>query len=127
MKPVRKRSGREPTIALINIVFLLLVFFIVAGTLAPPLESKLHLVKTDALEGAPPPDALVLYPDGKIRWRGEEADPAAHVAGLPEAERAVLRIVPDRDARAEDLVALGRALLAAGAGRVVIVTERGLQ
>jgi len=124
---MRKPAEREPTIALINIVFLLLIFFLVAGTLAPPLESALRLVRTEALEGSPPPDALVLHPDGKITWHGEEVDPVAHVEGLAEDARGVLRIVPDREAPAERLVALGRDLRAAGAGRVVIVTERGLK
>ncbi len=34
MRRARTASKREPTIALINIVFLMLVFFMVAGTLA---------------------------------------------------------------------------------------------
>ena len=47
-KPKRQK---EPTIALINIVFLMLVFFMVAGTLAQPLSRDLELVKTSDLEG----------------------------------------------------------------------------
>lgn len=38
MRAHRQKSEREPTIALINIVFLMLVFFMVAGTLAAPLD-----------------------------------------------------------------------------------------
>ena len=50
----------EPAIALINIVFLMLIFFLIAGTLAPPLDKDLTLVRTAGLEGREPPDALVL-------------------------------------------------------------------
>ncbi|TCM84527.1 biopolymer transporter ExbD [Rhodovulum steppense] len=126
MRRRAKRAEREPAIALINVVFLLLVFFLVAGSLARPLDADLRLVRTADLQGAAPPDALVLHPDGRVTRDGAETDPAAHVATLDEAGRAVLRVVPDREAAAGDLVALGRALHAAGAGRVVIVTERGL-
>ena len=34
-----KVNRREPTIALINVVFLMLVFFMVAGTIAPRLTA----------------------------------------------------------------------------------------
>ncbi|HBR39356.1 MAG TPA: biopolymer transporter ExbD, partial [Sulfitobacter pontiacus] len=37
----KSKPQREPTIALINIVFLMLVFFMVAGTLAQPLDPDL--------------------------------------------------------------------------------------
>ncbi|GAA0310262.1 biopolymer transporter ExbD [Rhodovulum strictum] len=126
MKRLPKRAGREPAIALINVVFLLLVFFLVAGSLARPLDADLRLVRVADLDGTPPPDALVLHPDGRVTRDGADTDPAAHVATLDEGARAVLRVLPDRAAAAADLVALGRALRAAGAERVVIVTERGL-
>ena len=45
MRARRPKTEREPTIALINIVFLMLIFFLVAGTLAQPLDSALKLVR----------------------------------------------------------------------------------
>ncbi|WP_147112499.1 biopolymer transporter ExbD [Tateyamaria sp. syn59] len=123
-----RRQTREPTIALINIVFLMLVFFMVAGTLAPPLERDLSLVRTDDLEGRAPPDALVIRADGEMLYRGTaQVDVAAYVEGLDPEAREEVRIVPDRDLPAADLVTLGRELRRAGAGRVIIVTERALQ
>ncbi|MEM6618246.1 MAG: biopolymer transporter ExbD [Pseudomonadota bacterium] len=115
----RRGSGREPTIALINIVFLMLVFFMVAGTLARPIDPSLTLVETSKLDQAPPPDALVLHADGRLTFRGEE------VTGAPEGTE-IARVVPDRDAAAADLVALARRLVEEGAEKVVIVTEQGL-
>jgi biopolymer transport protein ExbD len=121
------RSRREPTIALINIVFLMLIFFMAAATLAPPLESDLKLVRTEDLEGRAPPDALVVHADGRLVYRGLlQTDAAAYVAALPEEARATLRLVPDAALPAADLLRLGEALRRAGAGRVVMVTERGL-
>lgn len=122
------QSEREPTIALINIVFLMLVFFMIAGTLAPPLDREIRLVRTADLEGVAPPDTLVVHKDGRLSFRGEDvSDAAAHISALPEEARAVLRVVPDRDLPARDLVKIGNALRAAGAERVILVSERALK
>ena len=71
MRRIVRRKKSEPTIALINIVFLMLIFFLVAGTLAQPLHGKLQLIKTSDLEGREPPDALVLHANGRLSYRGE--------------------------------------------------------
>lgn len=126
MRARRKKTEREPTIALINIVFLMLIFFLVAGQLARPLDPGLHLVRVADLAGAAPPDALVLHPDGRMSYRGTDVAAAgAFIDGLDEAARDVVRVLPDRDLPADRLVETGRALHAAGAGQVVIVTARG--
>jgi biopolymer transport protein ExbD len=119
------RRTREPTIALINVVFLMLVFFMVAGTLAPPLPREADLVEATGLDPTAAPDALVIFEDGTLRHRGlPVADPGAWFAerGMTEA-----RLVPDRAAPAARLVGVARALRRAGAERMWIVTERGLR
>jgi biopolymer transport protein ExbD len=126
MKPARRKQRREPTIALINIVFLMLVFFMVAGALAPPLDRDLKLVKTGELDGVAPPDALVVHPDGTLSYRGDPVADAASYLAARDGDGPV-RLVPDRDLPAGSLVALARDLRLAGADRVVIVTERALE
>lgn len=122
-----RRASAENTIPLINIVFLMLIFFLVAGTLAAPLDKELTLVSTAEIETTAPADALVVHADGRLTWRGAAvASPEAFVAEQPDAARARMRVIPDRDLPAETLVGIGRAMQAAGAERVVIVTERGL-
>lgn len=130
MRLSRPASRREPTIALINIVFLMLVFFMVAGTLAQPVDGKVSLVKTGDLDPTAPPDALVIHADGRMSYRGDPISDASSYVALrtqegeePEA----LRIIPDRDLPARGLVAIARELRDAGAERVVITTERGLE
>ncbi|UWQ35699.1 biopolymer transporter ExbD (plasmid) [Leisingera sp. M527] len=121
-------AQKEPTIALINIVFLMLIFFMIAGTLAVPLDTDLTLIEAQDLEGREPPDALVVHADGRLTLRGKVLpDAAAYVAALNRADRAALRIVPDRNLPARDLVKLGNTLRGAGAERVLIVTKRALQ
>ena len=128
MKARRQKTEREPTIALINIVFLMLIFFLVAGTLARPLDKDLTLVRTADLDTAAPADALVIHADGRMTWRGApQASAARFMAQLPAEARARVRIIPDRDLNAADLVRIGRALRGAGAEKIVIVTAKALE
>ncbi|WP_299739398.1 biopolymer transporter ExbD [uncultured Roseobacter sp.] len=123
----RQGHKREPTIALINIVFLMLVFFMVAGTLVTPVDGHLKLVQTAALEGRAPPDALILQSDGQMQFAGKAVSSlTAFYDGLPETARTQLRLVPDRALAAEKLIAVAAELKALGAGKVMIVTERAL-
>ncbi len=122
------KRQREPTIALINIVFLMLVFFMVAGTLSQPIDRTMTLVQTKELEGRAPPDALLIHSDGRLTLRGEvQADAASYFATLTDAQRETVRLVPDRALSAETLVAIARDLRLAGAKSVMVVTERGLK
>jgi len=129
MKRKPRSTKGEPTIALINIVFLMLIFFMVSGTLARPLDASLSLVRTADLEGRAPPDAMVVHADGRLSYQGRAvAAPEDYLAALPEAAReGAVRLVPDRDLPAVELVGIAAKLRAAGAGRVMIVTERGLE
>ncbi|MFD0982726.1 ExbD/TolR family protein [Tropicimonas aquimaris] len=128
---VRRKSAarKEPTIALINVVFLMLIFFMIAGTLAPPLDSDLSLVETSGLEAREPPDTLIIHPDGRLSLRGRTVESVGRfLAELPEDVRqGAIRVVPDRELPAADLVRIGGELRAAGAAGVLVVTERALQ
>lgn len=117
-RPFRK-SVREPTITLINVVFLMLIFFMVAGTIAPSVDARLTLVQAEDLIAASPPDGIVVLSDGTLMLRGQvvTVSQAANGGGT-------IRILPDRDLAARILIALGRDLKAAGAQAVVIVAER---
>lgn len=120
-------TQKEPTIALINIVFLMLIFFMIAGTLAPPLDPELSLIETQDLDGREPPDTLVIHADGRLSLRGVPVlDLESHLAGLSPDAREVFKIVPDRELPAQKLVQIGNLLRAAGVERVMLVSERAL-
>lgn len=125
--PPRPRPHRESTVTLINVVFLMLVFFLIAGTLTPPLDAGVTPIRTEDAEPAAPPDALFITAEGQLRHRGIETGEAAFVA-LRRAssgdEAPPVRLVPDRDLAAERLIDIVAGLRAAGAGRIAIVTER---
>jgi biopolymer transport protein ExbD len=117
-KPFR-RSAREPTITLINIVFLMLIFFLVAGSITPARDARLMLVSAADLVATPPPDGLLVLADGSLIFRGALVTAVQAVTvGEP------IRIVPDRALPAASLISIGRDLKAAGASDVIIVAER---
>lgn len=121
IRPSPPRKPRNTTIALINVVFLLLIFFLIAGTVAPPLDPEVRLVSTDELEGREPPDALVLRADGSLNYRGVPTDVARFMANHgPEP----VRIVPDRAATGLRLIEVTGALRRQGAPSVILVTEQ---
>ncbi len=118
------RPKRDPSIALINIVFLMLVFFLIAGTIATPLDPDLELVETANLDGTEPPDALVLSADGTLSFRGAPVTPAQYMQTQQDGP---VRIVPDRNSSGQELIRLSTALRAEGATSVILVTERALR
>lgn len=124
IRPAPPRRPRDATIAMINVVFLMLIFFLIAGTVASPLDRDLELVDTSGLVGREPPDALVLHQDGKLSFRGASTDPAAYMAGHGPGS---VKIVPDRNVSALRLIEVAGALRRLGATSVILVTERALE
>lgn len=118
------RRTRDSTITLINVVFLMLIFFLIAGTIAPPLDPDLELVDTSGLEGREPPDALVLHADGSLSFRGNPVDPQTYMAEIGQVP---VRIVPDRNAPGPRLIEVTGQLRRLGAPSVFLVTERALK
>jgi biopolymer transport protein ExbD len=119
-----QRRRADPTITLINVVFLMRMFFLVAGTIAAPPPADLRLVQLAQADPLVPPEVLSMTTDGQVIWKGAPADPAAYVAVLPPEAQGIARVMPDRDAPAVALITLARALRSAGAAEVRIVTER---
>lgn len=119
------RKPAEPTIALINIVFLMLIFFLIAGSIAPGPDPDVQLVSLSDMPTEPPRDALVLLADGGLRLDGESLSTAQALAQM--AGQSTVRVLPDRAAPAADLIALARHLRAGGAEKLMIVTREALQ
>lgn len=113
-----KRTRGEPTLPLINIVFLMLVFFLAAAQLTRPL-GDLSLVRTDDPDVVPPADALILHADGRLVWQGAEVT-------LDTLPPDIGRLLPDRAAPAATVLDTARALRSGGVEGVVLITERAL-
>ncbi|MEM1004712.1 MAG: biopolymer transporter ExbD [Pseudomonadota bacterium] len=124
IRHAQPRRKRDTTIPLINVVFLMLIFFLIAGTVAPPLDPDLELVDTSDLAGREPPDALVLHGDGTLSFRGRSIDAETYMSDLGTDE---VRIVPDRNAPGPRLIEVTGQLRRLGAVSVFLVTEQALE
>lgn len=122
---IRKES--EPTIALINIVFLMLIFFMVAGTLVAPIDPDLKLVRTKDLDGTEPADVLVIKADGSLSSRGQLITDVLQFYERVRNETKTGRLMPDQNTPAHRVIEIARSLRQAGAERVVILSEKALQ
>ena len=128
MKRLKKKSHKEPTITLINVVFLMLIFFLIAGAVAPQLDPELTLIDTHDLDLSAPPDGLVVFPDGRLSSGGHDvATAAAYVAGLPVDQRETVRLIPDQTLPAKVLLETAAALRSANVTTVLIATQRAIE
>ena len=119
----RPAARNDGAISMINVVFLLLLFFLIAGQIAPPLPQEVALVDTDDMPSSPPPGGVVIHADGRMMRAGEAVSRADILAGLQSGTE--LRLVPDRGLPAKDLVRLVSEFRAGGAREIRLVTLRG--
>ncbi len=127
----RPRPG-ENVVPLINVVFLLLIFFMLTSTLRPPEATSVSLPTTtnertnegtdDAPRDVP---VLVLDAAGRVGWDGRILSPAElpEVSGLEGLDEG-LEIRADRDVPARVLLPLLERLDEAGVPHVELVTLR---
>ena len=148
-----RRVMPENTIPLINIVFLMLIFFLIAGTVAPPVSSSLTPPDAEDLPSMPPAgNAVEILADGTLIHHGVEMTLEEIVAQFPapvatittgegsdapevaaadadanaNAEAAgVLHILADKQLPAETLMPVLQAFRAAGHKTIRLVTLRG--
>ncbi len=85
-----RRRRREPTVnlaPLVDIVFLLVIFFMVTSTFITP-ETGLPVDLPQAVTGEARPEGaptVVVQADGQAFWKGEPVDDAALLASLQKA------------------------------------------
>ena len=124
------RTNQESTITLINVVFLMLIFFLIAGSLTPPMAKEVALISTAESNQAEPPDALFVTAQGSIRARDAEITPAGYVARVRQdgllvyCDEVTVKNAADRDLPAERQIGIVAELRDAGASRITVVTER---
>lgn len=124
-----EKPPKENTIALINIVFLMLIFFLIAGTLAPPMED-IDLIETSDSRPVEPPRALFVTAEAELIYEGKEITVENYLTGLNDDGAATdetgphARIAADSTLPAIQLIDVIDRLRAAGAGRITVITER---
>lgn len=123
-----KKASAEWVLQLINIVFLLLLFFIVNGTIANLQETDILPPRGLALNaGKPLGDAAYVGADGTLKFRGS-AMSAEGIRILMQREAAsgevpaFLQILADRKLKAARLVAVLQELRAQGFENLSLMT-----
>ena len=116
----------ESTIPLINIVFLMLIFFLVAGTVATPVSDRVQPPELNTLDvKMPEADLLQITRDGQLYWEGEAFVLNGLITRFQEAGRSELKIMADRKFHAIKLIAILDRLRNAGVKNIKLVTLKG--
>lgn len=128
-KRARRRANPDDAILpLINIVFLLLIFFMVAGrlTTADPLEVSPPRSALGETQGEDEP-LLLVGADGALALSGEAIEEEAALARLAEARGVdgalVVRLKADERAEAAEIARLLGRLKAIGVAKVRLLTR----
>ncbi len=123
------RKQFETLVPLINVVFLLLIFFLLAGTMQPA-ENVAVSLPEGALNDRERevPTTLIVEADGFV-WLGDRPTDAKFAVKLVEqylSEEGTKRVAikADADAPAEAVLELMEGLREAGVEQVTIMTER---
>jgi len=124
-----ERGPDENLIPLINIVFLILIFFLVASTLRSFDPAGLELSEARAEAGADQgPNVLIAYADGRLALAGEAVATDALAARLDAFARAEpdlpLLIAPDRALPADRLVEIAQTAQSAGIAQVKLIVRK---
>lgn len=119
----RRRPQGDPTIALINIVFLMLIFFIVAGTLAKAPEKGIEFVTSDTFECCAPPDAVAISATGELMFGGEHYASTRQYLAAATPIGKTLQILPDRRLPARELLRILTELRAGGAQKILLLSQ----
>jgi biopolymer transport protein ExbD len=122
----RQREQGENVIPLINVVFLLLIFFMIAGKLSEPAPFAVDPPRSEATRPAGPrPITVHVAADGRVAVNTETTTLAALGERLAAAEglaEAPVRLKADGQADSHRVMAVMDALRAAGASEVVLLT-----
>jgi len=126
-EPPRPRNDEERILPLINVVFLLLIFFMLAGRLAASDPFEIAPPRSASEGPAATQDLLVLVgADGRLALDGEILEEAALEAAVAERlaanDGARVRLKADGRAEATDVVAVMELLRAAGVERLKLLT-----
>ncbi|WP_395173916.1 ExbD/TolR family protein [Roseibium alexandrii] len=126
MKKQQRREPPENTIPLINVVFLMLIFFLFAGSIskddARKIEPPLNILEDETIRST---GALIVDPEGKVFFGDKEITVKDWLAHQDTEDQSPLKIAADGDLKADHLEKVLEDLKAAGRSDIVLITRRG--
>lgn len=95
------RAARENVIPMINVVFLLLVFFLITARIAPPLPIEIEAPEAEGAAFDASPDTMVISAAGAPFYMGQTGDAVwGALAARDEAGPLTLRVDRNLDGKA---------------------------
>ncbi|MEM6421009.1 MAG: biopolymer transporter ExbD [Pseudomonadota bacterium] len=126
---IRPRTSRrgEGIVPMINVVFLLMIFFLMSTTLSPEMTALIDPPASAAGDPAPADRALVVSADGTMAYGALRGDAAieAIAAGVAAGEIGLLLIQADRAVDGAVIARLMTRLGEAGVRDSALVTATG--
>ena len=121
-----RRAPRRPAaldaVPMINVAFLLLIFFLLAARIAPPDPLAVTLPEADAATESTPGDALYVAADGALAFRGATGE-AVYAALASAAGDAPLAMRVDRNLDGADLADILARVAEAGVSEVTLIVS----
>lgn len=126
LPPKRNRSMDDNILPIINIVFLLLIFFVLAGaiTRSAPFDLTLPASQQSEDRAVPEDKVLSIAADGRLAFNGETIEPPALLDALADWPADVaLQVRADSGLKARRLSTILLQLRAAGIAEVRLLTQ----
>lgn len=121
-----RRAPKENIVPMINVVFLLLIFFLMTATIAPPDPFEIDLPASSKEAAAGVDQALYMNAEGDIAFGGQQGEAAFTAllqAGVGQEGAPPLIIRADRNVLGKDVAALLKQLSAIGISSSQLVAE----
>ncbi|MGR3462263.1 MAG: ExbD/TolR family protein [Roseovarius sp.] len=120
--PPRRRRAPEPIVPMINVVFLLLIFFLMSAQIAPPAPFDVTLPESAAGDHTAPADTLYMDAEGRLAFNDARGDAVLDALAARATPDQPLQIRADAGMDARALARLLPQLAARGIAEVEIVT-----
>lgn len=121
IRPKRPRQSRESIVPMINVVFLLLIFFLMTAQIAPPEPFEVVLPSAESGEEPYADVTLHVSREGLPGFNGLTGAPAMELLIEVRDKHDPLEIRADAELEARELAGLLRQLAAAGFVRVEVM------
>ena len=121
-----RRARAESVVPMINVVFLLLIFFLMTATIAPPEPFEVDLPTSAADDPSEVDQALYVSVDGALSWQGQTGEaiyPALAAAGIGRLDGPALILRADKRVEAVVIARLLKRLAGAGVVNAQLVAE----
>ncbi|MDE4274405.1 biopolymer transporter ExbD [Phaeobacter gallaeciensis] len=116
----KKRETGEPILPMINVVFLLLIFFLLSSQIAPRAPFAVVPPKLESGDPSAPEAVLFMAADGRLHFAGAQDEGAIASVKAQAGQIAVLTLRADAEVPAHEVAALIARLRAAGIASVTL-------